>query len=712
MKFNRMRTPTVLQMEAVECGAAALAIILAYYERYESLEKLRLECGVSRDGSKAVNILKVARKYGMKAQGAKLQDLDELCNLKSPCILFWEFNHFVVFEGCAADKFYINDPATGPRVVTRQEFDRSFTGVLLLFEPTADFKKGGAAPSLFNNIKQRLQGSEKDLAFIIIASLTLIIPGIIIPGFSKIFIDDILIQKMNNWIFPLLLGMLITALMRSILTWLQQKYLLHLEIKMMLINAVRFFWHVIQLPITFFQQRYAGDIEERVDANYRVAELLSGELSSSIVDLISMVFFALVMLLLDWQLTVIGIIFAILNGLLLYKLSRSMSDVGRRFLQEKGKLVGVEMSYLNGIETIKAMSKEDECFQRWAGFHAKTINSEQQLTVYEQFLMIIPQLLSSLLTVIILGLGSWQIIRGQITVGTLVAFQTLMVSFNAPLQTLLHFGKQLQQIRGDIARLDDVLKHPEDPRLSASYPKQVEKLQGAVELKDLTFGYSPLDPPFIENLSLKIKSNAQIAIVGQSGGGKSTLAKLICGLYSPWHGYIHIDDLPLNQISPLTLANSVSFVDQDIFLFEGTVRDNLTQWADYPEDVIVQAIKDACIEEDILERGGLNTKVIEGGVNFSGGQCARLEIARALINNPTLIILDEASASLDPIVEKRIYDNLKTRQMTIIIISHRLSTIRDSDEIIVLDQGKIVQRGKHHELIQQDGLYKQLIAWE
>lgn len=705
-------------MEAAECGAAALSIILAYYGRYESLEKLRVECGVSRDGSKAINMLKVARKYGLTAQGAKVEELESLQEVPFPYILFWQFNHFVVLDGIKNNKFYINDPATGPRVVDRNEFDKSFTGIILTFEPTPQFKKGGKPPSLYHQLKDRMEKSKKAVLFVILASLALVIPGIIIPGFTKIFIDDILIAQTHNWLLPLLVGMTITAILRGILTLLQQKYLLRLEVKLMLSASVKFFWHVLRLPITFFHQRYAGDIEERVSANNRVAELLTGDLSSSVVSLISMVFFAIIMLLLSWPLAIIGIIVAILNFSLLYFVSRRMTDASRRYLQESGRLMGVEMNGLQSIETLKAMGNDNDFFQRWAGFHAKMVNSEQRLMKYEQFLLIISQLLTGLLTVIILGLGSWLIIRGQITVGTLVAFQSLMVSFIAPSNTLLGFGKDIQRIRGDLARLDDVIKHPEDSRLAdlkePKGPQQgIAKLNGEIELSNVTFGYSLLDPPFIENFSLSIKPNSRIAIVGKSGSGKSTISKLICGLYEPWEGKIDLDGKQLSEVSPAVIADSLSLVDQDIFLFEGNIRDNLTLWdQSFSEFSIDQAIKDACIDDVIIERGGLGAKVTEGGVNFSGGQCQRFEIARALVNQPTILILDEATASLDPMMEKTIYDNLKKRQLTLLIISHRLSTIRDCDEIIVLEEGKIIQRGVHQQLINEEGLYKQLITWE
>lgn len=702
-------------MEATECGAAALGIILAYYGRYETLETLRVVCGVSRDGSKAINMLKAARQYGLHAVAGKVEDLDALSTLTFPLIVFWEFNHFIVLEGIQGDKFYINDPATGPRYVSREEFDRAFTGIILVFETTSDFKPAGKPVSVLASLKQRLGHTKLVLTLIIIASLALVVPGIIIPGFSKIFIDDILIRQMNSWLLPLLVGMLVTAALRGLLTWLQTRYLLRLQIKLALMASTRFFWHVLRLPILFFQQRYAGDINERVSANDRVANLLSANFTASAVGVITMIFFAIVMFFLDWQLTLIGIIAAFLNFSLLYAVSRKVADTNRRFLQDQGKLAGLEMNALQSIETLKAMGLENDFFRRWSGWHAKNINTQQSIVLYNQLLLIIPRLLTGLVTVAILGLGSWQIMQGYLTVGTLVAFQSLIVSFNTPLAGLLGFGSEMQKIRGDLLRLDDVLKHPEDPRLIETTEKadSTEQLSGHVEFKQVTFAYSKMEPPIIEDLNIEIKPGTRVALIGKTGSGKSTISKLLCGLYEPWSGEILLDGKKQEAILRSVFSRSVSLVDQDIFLFEGSVADNLSLWnKEVSEAEMRTALHHAQLEDVVAERGGLGAYVAEAGVNFSGGQRQRLEIARALINNPTLLILDEATASLDPVMEKRVYDSLKEMHCTLFIIAHRLSAIRDCDEIFVLDKGKVVERGTHDTLLTQNGLYKQLVVSE
>lgn len=708
-------TPIMLQMEATECGAAALGIVLAFYELYIPLEELRIACGVSRDGSRAVNMLKAARHYGLQAQGAKI-DTDALSELTFPVIAFWEFNHFVVIEGFDEEQIYLNDPATGQRTVTHKDFSRSFTGIVLIFEPTEAFRKGGEKITLQKILVPRLQGLKKSLMFVTFASLALVIPGIIIPGFTKIFIDEVLINQLSGWLIPLLWGIFITALLRTALSWLQQYYLLRLDMKLVITSSARFLWHVLRLPIVFFSQRMLGDIQSRIAANDRVAQLLSGDLSTSIVSLISMAFYALILFLYNWPLTCIALVIAFLNAYLLYFIARGIEISSRRLQQELGKLNGIAMSGLQAIETIKATGSENDFFQRWAGYHANTLNGQQKINLYAMILNVLPQLSTGLLTLIILSLGCWQIMRGSITIGTLVAFQTLVVSFNQPLLTLLGLGNQLQQIRADLTRLADVQNHPEDPRFSIITPAadinpDVQKLQGQLTLRDICFGYSPLEPAILNNIDLTLNPGQRIAIVGNSGSGKSTLAKLICGLYTPWSGNIFWDSQPMTNISPETLSHSLAFVDQDISLFAGSVQNNLTLWNEtISSEAIAHAVADTLLIPILTVRSrGLHSEVLPAGTNFSGGQRQQLEIARALAQSPSILILDEATAALDAQTEQLIMDNLKKRGYSLLIIAHRLSTIRDSDEIIVMDKGWIVERGKHEELYEKKGVYHHLV---
>ena len=375
------------------------------------------------------------------------------------------------------------------------------------------------------------------------------------------------------------------------------------------------------------------------------------------------------------------------------------------------------MNGLHIMETLKSTGSEDGFFINWIGLHANSINSQQKIMFYNQVLLIGPTLLTGLTTVTVLGWGSWQIMQGQLTIGTLLAFQMLAAAFHAPLGTLLGLATNIQKIRGDLLRLSDVQYHPPDPLLltTSSLPvaKDAKKLEGAVTLRQVTFGYSRLDPPFVHELNLTVEPGQRLAIVGASGSGKSTISKLIAGLYTPWSGEILFDHHPHTTIPRAVLSNSLSLVDQDIFLYEGTCRENLTLWNPAVSDSdIYQALQDACIEEEVLVHGGLDQEMVENGANFSGGQRQRLEIARALAINPSILLLDEATSALDSIIEQSIYQNLKRRGCTLIIIAHRVSTIRDCDQILVLEQGKIVEQGRHEFLMKKNGRYTTLMNLE
>ena len=712
----RVKTPVILQMEAVECGSAALAIILAYHGYYISLEELRYACGVSRDGSKAINILRAARTFGLKAQGAQA-DLDSLPELPYPFIAFWEFNHFVVVEGYDDENVYINDPAIGLRTLSHEEFSNGFTGVILLMELTPEFKKGGKKDSLWDNLKVRFASARKALIFIVIASLSLTIPNIILAGFSKIFIDDILIHQLSGWLLPLLWGMFLTALMRGAISWIEEIHLLRLQLKLIMTTSTQFLWQILRLPMSFFTQRYTGDIISRISANDRISAILSSDFSSSFVGLINMVLYAVFMLMFDWMLALIGIGIAAINAMIFLSISEHIANYTKSLLQEQGKLTGIEMVGLQGIETLKASGVEDDYFQRWAGYHAKTINSQQKIQLITSVLTITTPLLMGISTTLILGIGSLRIMDGYLTVGGLVAFQTLLASFNGPLNTLLGLGNKLQAIRGDISRLNDVLRNKEDPQiineknLEQSPLQSVHKLKGKLEFETVTFGYSPLDPPLFDGINFSLQEGKTIAVVGPSGCGKSTIAKLACGLYPAWSGTILLDGHRYSDIPRELISQSLAFVDQEIFLFEGTIRDNLTLWDNtIPSEDLEQAIHDAELGTLLTNRShGLSTTVLSEGVNFSGGQRQQLEIARALAKKPSLLILDEATASLDAITEAKIVDNIRRRNCSALVIAHRLSTIRTCDEIVVLQNGKIIERGTHDELSRSEGAYQQLL---
>jgi len=716
--IKRAPCPTILQMEAVECGAAALAIILGHYKKVVPLEELRVECGVSRDGSKASNVIKAARKYGLVAKGFKYE-LENLYEVNYPCILFWNFNHFLVLEGFGRKgKVYLNDPAQGPRVVDFEELDASFSGVVLTFEKGPDFKAGGSKAGMAPALARRLAGSETALLFVFLCGVALVLPGLVVPTFARIFIDDYLVSNRTSILGPLLAGMAITALIRVILTFLQSYYLLRLETKLAVKTSSEFFSHILRLPVYYFSQRYAGEIGSRVQINDKVASIISGRLASTALDILLIVFYAVLMFLYDVVLTLVVIALSALNILAVRLISRQRIDASRRLQKEQGKLLGTAMNGLKMIETLKATGSESDFFSRWAGYQAKALNGEQQIGILSEATSAVPPFVSTLITTSVLLLGGLKVMNGQLTVGMLVAYQTLVASFTRPLDNFVTFGSSLQELEADMNRLDDVLRYPLDKQYTRELPaaapaeKRTVKLSGHVELRNITFGYSPLEAPLIENFNLVIKPGQRVALVGSSGSGKSTVAKLVSGLYEPWEGDVLFDGTPRNQLPRDLIVNSIGLVDQEVFLFGGTIRENVTMWdGTLPMPRVIEASRDAEIHAVIEERdGGYGSIVAEGGGNFSGGQRQRLEIARALAGGPTVLILDEATSALDPSTEATIDDALRRRGCTCIIIAHRLSTIRDADEIVVLHRGKIVQRGTHDEMKDQDGFYQHLIA--
>ncbi|MDZ8092418.1 MAG: NHLP family bacteriocin export ABC transporter peptidase/permease/ATPase subunit [Nostoc sp. DedQUE05] len=742
-KPNRVRTSTLLQMEAVECGAAALGIILSYYGRIVPLAKLREECGVSRDGSKAFNIIKAAKNYGLNAKGLKLS-LENVKTTRLPYIAFWNFNHFLVVEGYSKKRVYLNDPANGRRTVSWEEFDRAYTGVVLTMEPGADFQKGGKKNHILSALSSRLQNSRVTILFCLLAGLLLTLPRLAVPAFSQVFIDEILIQDRQDWLRPLLLGMLLTTLLRAFLARLRLTYLRRLMVKLSVSTSGHFLWHILRLPIGFYDQRFAGEISSRVQLNDRVAEVLSGSLATTVIDAVMMVFYLLIMIQYDQLLSAIAVGFALINILALLFLSQTRVDTNMRLAQEYGKVGGVTISGIQTIETIKASGLESDLFARFAGYYAKALNAQQQLGLQTQILTTLPTILTALTTASILLVGGLQVMNGNLSIGMLVAYQSLTLSFLEPVNSLVNFGSTLQTLEADLNRLDDVLQNPVDlevesgkgaalrlrsvteeqrsrGELIASLPHAqcpmpnapcpMWQLQGNVELRNVTFGYSRVESPLIENLSLIVKPGQRIALVGGSGSGKSTVAKLICGLYQPWDGEICFDGVERSQIKRSVLANWLAMVEQDIFLFAGTVRENITLWdSTIPEADLVQACQDAAIHDAIASMPGkYDFELIEGGMNISGGQRQRLEIARALVRNPTILVLDEATSALDAETELIINRNLQQRGCSCIVVAHRLSTIRDCHEIIVLEQGKIVQRGTHEELWQQGGTYVRLL---
>jgi NHLM bacteriocin system ABC transporter peptidase/ATP-binding protein len=713
---KRVTTPTVLQMEGVECGAAALSIILGYYGKFVPLEKLRISCGVSRDGLKATNILKAARQYGLEGKGYA-KSIEKLKELEMPAIIFWNFNHFLVIEGFTKDRVYLSDPAQGRYYVSHQEFDDAYTGVVLTLKPGENFEKGNEKKGLLSALASRVSNSKLSLTYIILASLFLVIPGLVIPSFTKIFIDKYLINGISSFVMPLLLIMGGMLAVNALLVYIQQYYLLRLETKLALTTSSKFLWHVFHLPIAFFTQRYSGEIGSRVSLNDKVAKLLSGDLANSALNVIMVVFYAMLMFSYDVLLTVIGIFMASLNIVILRYVSRARKDGNRRLSSENGKLLGTTTSGISMIETLKASGRENDFFTNWTGYLAKVTNAQQELGWLTTRLNTVPPLLMSLNSAIILGVGATRVMNGEMTLGMLVAFLYLMNNFIGPVNQLVTVGSLLQETESDMTRIDDVLNYEissefvEEESTQKQTNKFQNKLTGHFEMKNVTFGYNTTMDPLIEDFNLKLKPGSRVALVGGSGSGKSTVARLASGLYDPWKGEILFDDTPRREIPRHIVNESVAVIDQEVLMFKGTIHENIAFWDHkIPEKSIIQSAKDAAIHDVIASRTeAYESDVIERGSNFSGGQRQRLEIARALALNPSILVMDEATSALDPKSEKIVMDNIKRRGCTCLIVAHRLSTIMDCDEIIVMEYGKIVERGTHLELMKNSGAYARLI---
>ncbi|MGN6125100.1 MAG: NHLP family bacteriocin export ABC transporter peptidase/permease/ATPase subunit [Humibacter sp.] len=710
---RRERVPTVIQMESSECGAASLRMILAHYGRWVPLDELRLASGVSRDGVKAGTIIKTARRYGMTAKGYREEPQDVRAGAL-PAILHWDFDHFLVVEGYAQGRWFLKDPAVGSRTVTDEEFDTSFTGIVLRFEPGEGFEKGGARPRALAGLVERLGHSVAGLAYVVLAGLALVIPGLATAVLTKAFVDQVLVAETPGAIWPILGLLLGAAATIGVLTALRARYLMLLETKLSLHSSGTFLWHVLRLPIPFFAQRSPGELAGRVPRNDRVAVLLAGDVATAVIDSVVVVFYFVVMLDYSPVLALVGVAGVVVDVVVLRAVARRRRDEVLRLLQDSGRLLGSAMNGIKTIESIKAAGREPELFTRIAGLHARTVSGAQRLGRASLPLIVIPPLVAALTTAAILGWGGLEVISGAISIGALIAFHTLMGNATATIGRFVQLGGALQEIGGDLERLDDVLANPvvdlDGPVSLAS----VARRPSSIELRDVTFGYSVLDAPLLDSVSITVRPGSRVALVGGSGSGKSTISRLVAGLYEPWSGEILFDGRPRDDWPRDLITSSVALVDQEVRLFSGSVRDNLTMWdSTVPTARVVQAAHDASIHDQIARRpDGYLSGVREGGANFSGGEAQRLEIARALVGDPRILILDEATSALDPSTEELIDRNLRRRGCTTLIVAHRLSTIRDCDEIIVLERGRIVERGTHDAMIRNGGAYSRLFSAE
>ena len=707
----RRRTPRVIQMELVECGAAALSIILGYYRRYVSLEELREKCGVSRDGVNAFDMVKAAQWYGLEAEGYEIK-FDHLKEVKLPAILYWDYNHFVVLEGFRGHRVYINDPATGPRSITREELKRHFSDVALEMKPTSSFKKGGKYPSLWEGIKRRMSRYKTALVYLFLLQICLIVLGLVIPVAYQIFIDKIIGERVLSWKWSFLGFLTGFMALTGLMTWVRGTFLNSLMVKLSVNFSSEFLWHILQLPMNFFTQRYGGEIIQRMELNTQVAQMLTGQLVVAVISLMLIMGYGVIMFQYDVIISLIGVGAGLFNLLMLLIISRMRTNAYARLQQEQAKTSGISLDAIVNIETIKSTGHDSHFFSRIAGYYTKNINALQDIGRKDIWLNSFTSLSQRLSSALLLGIGCWRVMLGNLTVGMLIALQLILSRFLDPIGQLVNFSTQMHSLNVDLNRLDDVLKNKRDP-LVIERDGERTKLKGHLEFQNITFGYHSLAEPYIKDFSLTIQPGKWTALVGAVGSGKSTIAKLAAGLYNPREGKILYDGKEITKYARETFRHSLAHVDQEIFLFGGSVRENLTLWdPSTPDEQVIAAAKDGCIHDDIVQRsGGYHTVLSEDGRNFSQGQRQRLELARALVHQPNLLILDEATSALDSETESKIMKNLRKRGCTCLIIAHRLSTIRDCDEILVLDKGQVVQRGTHQQLKEQPGLYRKFLGF-
>ncbi|MGG5891026.1 NHLP family bacteriocin export ABC transporter peptidase/permease/ATPase subunit [Falsiroseomonas sp. HC035] len=707
-----MRTPTLLQMEAVECGAVALGIILGHYGRWCALEELRVACGVSRDGSRASHIAAAARQFGMMVQAFRLEP-GHLAEMKMPLIAHWGMNHFVVIEAIGPRHAHINDPASGPRRITIQELDRSFTGVALTLEPGPDFQKGGTQPRAMSGILRRLRGNEASFGFLVGLSVLLMVPALLVPAFSQVFVDDVLVARFDSWLQPLLYGMAGAAAAMAVITWLQLDLLLRLETRLSVSGSAAFLERLTQLPVAFFAQRHPGDVTGRVMLNDRIARLASGDVGRGLLGLVTASAYAAAMLLYDVALTLIVVLASAVNLAALAWLSRSLSDDNQRLLSRTLRSDGLAKQGLQMIETYRSSGSESLLLAQLAGTRAGVANITQRLALRRAMLEGLPAFIAILAASAVLVLGGRQIMNGAMTVGQLVAFQALAMGFMGPVAQLIAVATQLQDAKANLTLLEDTMHHPLAAEFAAAPAKAAAaRFAGHIELRSLVFGHSRLEAPLLDGVSLRLEPGRRLGIVGGSGSGKSTLALLIAGLYRPWSGEIRIDGRLLDSIPRNELRREVAVVDQQGYLFDGTIRDNIALWdLTLADERLVECAQDAIIHDEILaRRGGYAGVVSEEGRNWSGGQRARIEIARAIATDPSILVLDEATASLDNRSEAALMRNLRRRGCTMIIIAHRLALVRECDEVIVMDRGRIVQQGHPDELARVPGVFRTMLA--
>lgn len=712
-----VNVPVVMQMEMLECGAAALAMVLAYYDKWIPLEQVRLDCGVSRDGSKASNVVAAARNYGLTTKAYRLEPDELKKNGTYPCIIHWNFNHFVVLDGFKGKYAYLNDPARGNVRVTMEEFDDSFTGVVMFFEPSDEFTPSGKKKSMTEYAFKRLKGAGTAVAFVVLSTIIASIIGTLNPIISRFLIDKMLGNDNPQWLM-LFMGMFaVLSISMIIVEWIQAIYNLRINGKLAVVGSSSYFWKVLHLPMEFFSQRLAGDIQMRQRSNETIAKQMVDTFAPLVLKSIMMVVYLTVMIRYSIMLTCVGIVSIFVNLYMSRVIAKKRVNITRVMMRDEGKLASTTLAGIEMVETIKASGAENGYFEKWSGYQASVNFGETDSSKLNNYLGMVPQFVVQLTDLIVVFIGVILTYDKQFTIGMITAFQGFLALFTEPAMSLVEAGQTLQEMRTDVERIEDVMSYPTDEyceEASCNEDDEYAKLTGRISIKNLSFGYSKLAPPLIKDFNLELYPGKSVAFVGTSGCGKSTLSKLISGLYKPWDGTITYDGKARGEINRNVFTGSLAVVDQDITMFEDSIAANIKMWDNSIEDFeMIMAANDAQVHDMIVQRkDGYNYKITEGGKDFSGGERQRLELARVLAQDPTIIILDEATSALDAKTEYEVVKAIKDRGITCIVVAHRLSTIRHCDEIIVLENGDVVERGTHDELYAKGGKYTELVVSE
>ena len=717
VKKGVARVPVVMQMEALECGAACLTMVLAYYQKWIPLEQVRVDCGVSRDGSNAKNMLLAARNYGMEARGYRMEMEALKTNVRFPCVIHWNFDHFVVLDGFKGNRAVINDPARGIVRVPMDQFDEAFTGVCLVFEPGKDFQPSGKRKSTLAFARKRLRGAGAAVAFVALTTVISYLFNVINPAMSRIFFDRLLTGRDPGWLQPFILLMAVLCVVQIGVGWAQAVYSLKINGKLSVIGSTSYMWKVLCLPMEFFSQRMTGDILQRQDTNASIAETLVDTVAPLLLNTVMMVFYLVLMLRYSPLLTLVGLTSILVDLVTARILSEKRVNLTRVQLRDMGKLSAATVAGISMAETIKGAGAENGFFRRWSGYQASVNTQNVRFSRMNALFGIIPSFISTTANYMVLFFGVSFAMNGRFSLGMISVFQGFLSAFMGPAQTLISAQQTIQEMRTQMERVEDVMQYPTDPMVRDEPIREdvdYSKLKGHVELKHVRFGYSRLGQSVVKDFSMDIKPGGRVAIVGASGCGKSTISKLISGLYQPWEGEILFDGKHIDEIPRGVFNASVAVVDQDITLFEDTIAANIRMWDNSIEDFeVILAARDAQLHDDILQRpGGYKGKLTENGRDLSGGQRQRLEIARVLAQDPSVIILDEATSALDAKTEYDVVKAIKDRGITCIVIAHRLSTIRDCDEIVVLEDGEVVERGTHDQLYALGGAYAELVTSE